>query len=453
MELAAARGVPYDVSNERPPFKFKSRADIAHTAMAVNSANTASQMKSSVSRVKLTAWAVLLTLLFWLSGAGLAAATKNEPIQAPSTSAALPDKIEIGEIRYACRGGTATCPLSEFMDKARVCALLVVRDHKYRIEKFDLSNTFCREDGERNGRKRLFGVASVAKSITSTLVGHAIAVTEGARTRQDFEAALRRPVGRYVSELRPFVPSAYAGVPLDRVLRMRSGVWWNEYGWMGLLSGADFFSRRVRHMQETVSHFARRYPLRTFWSPTFNYSALDAAIAAETADKMLGEVRLTRFLETGIWAAIGAESRASWGVDKAGTAIGPCCFKATVGDLARFGLLVLRRGKDGQGKEIIPEAWFDIATKNRGKVDAIPPRSRSANAKWPLHYGYFWWLNTKGTDFTAIGRDGQFIHIFPDSNTVVVQISDWDSWTNGDALEVETFHAHEALVSAISRLP
>lgn len=41
-------------------------------------------------------------------------------------------------------------------------------------------------------------------------------------------------------------------------------------------------------------------------------------------------------------------------MDKAGTAIGPCCFTATIGDLARFGLLVLRCCQDGDGKEIIP---------------------------------------------------------------------------------------------------
>lgn len=404
-------------------------------------------------RAKLTGWLATATLLFWLAGGQAASATDNEPIQPPPKPIDLPSKVEIGDISYACMQGTATCSLSEFMEKARVCALLVIRDRKYRIESFGPSNKFCEEKGKRNDRKRLYGVASVAKSITSTLLGHAIAVKQGARTRQDFEAALKRPVGYYVSDLRPFIPSAYADVPLDQVLRMRSGVWWSEYGWKGVFSGAAFFSQQVRQMHESVPYFARRYVLKALWSPTFNYSALDAAIAAQAADDMLDGVRLTKFLETGIWAAIGAESKATWGVDKSGTAIGPCCFKATVGDLARFGLLVLRRGKDRYGKEIIPEAWFDIATKSRGDFDEIPAESRSANANWPMHYGYFWWINPNGTDFTAIGRDGQFIHVFPDSNTVVVQISDWAAWTNGDALEVETFEAHQALVSTIGRLP
>ncbi len=394
----------------------------------------------------------IVALLIALTCGHPAAATENEPIYPPPKPIGLPEKTEIGDISYACRRGTATCRLSEFMEKARVCALLVVRDQKHRIEQFGASDRFCTENGEKNDPKRLFGVASVAKSITSTLLGHAIA-TQGARTREEFEAVLSRPVEHYVSDLHLFIPSAYVGVPLDHVLRMRSGVWWTEYGWNGFGSGAAFFSQRVRHLHESVPHFARRYVLRTIWPPSFNYSALDTAIAAQAADEMLGGMRLTKFLETGIWAAIGAESEAMWGVDKAGTAIGPCCFKATVGDLARFGLLVLRRGKDRDGKEIIPEAWFDIATRSRGSADQIPPENRSANAGWPMHYGYFWWLNAKGTDFSAIGRDGQFIHVFPDNDTVIVQISDWNAWTNGDALEVDTFEAHRALVATIGRLP
>ncbi|WP_197423399.1 serine hydrolase [Sinorhizobium sp. Sb3] len=395
----------------------------------------------------------MIAVLFWLPGEQSAAATRNKDIHPPPKSIDLPEDAEIGDITYTCKGGTAKCLISDFMETAKVCALLVVRDKKYRIEKFGSPKKFCDEDGGINDRKRLYGVASVAKSITSTVLGHVIATTQGARTREDFEAVVQRPVGHYVPDLHRFIPSGYANVPLDGILRMRSGVLWSEYGWLGFLSGADFFSQMVRKRQESVLDFAHRYVLRKPWSPTFNYSALDAAIAAQTADDMLDSVRLTSFLETGIWAAIGAESRATWAVDKSETAIGPCCFKATIGDLARFGLLVLRRGKDCFGKEIIPEAWFDIATKSRGDVDEIPPENQSANANWPMHYGYFWWLNPEGTDFSAIGRDGQFIHIFPDSKTVVVQISDWGAWTNGDVLQVETFEAHKALVSAIERLP
>ncbi|RVP48889.1 hypothetical protein [Sinorhizobium medicae] len=112
-------------------------------------------------------------------------------------------------------------------------------------------------------------------------------------------------------------------------------------------------------------------------------------MAAVAAEAMLGNERLTEFLEHGIWRAIGAEAPASWGVDKAETAIGPCCFRATVRDLARFGLFVLNKGRNADGRQIILSAWFDIATKGHSSIDKIPWDNPSFNPGWPLDYRYF----------------------------------------------------------------
>ncbi|GEM_PF-4365163 len=124
---------------------------------------------------------------------------------------------------------------------------------------------------------------------------------------------------------------------------MRSGVIWREYGWNGWFSDNEQFRRCVRGDWETVTEFASKYRGAATGgeTPEFNYSALDAAMAADGAEEMLGSERLTEFLERGIWHAIGAEAPASWAVDIAETAIGPCCFRATVRDLARFGPFVL----------------------------------------------------------------------------------------------------------------
>ena len=51
------------------------------------------------------------------------------------------------------------------------------------------------------------------------------------------------------------------------------------------------------------------------------------------------------------------------------------------------------------------------------------------------------------TDFTAIGMGGQFVHVYPDKDTLIVQLSDWDD--GGDELECETFRAHDALMRAM----
>lgn len=316
--------------------------------------------------------------------------SENREIQPPSRTAPLAKGDLIGEIGYRCGESAKPCSITEFMDKARVCALLVLKSQKIRFYRFDSSNRFCQSDPGPNGWGKRFGIASVTKSITSTLLGHAIASKFRARTRGEFHAILSKPVDRFVKDEQP-PRSAYNGVPLDRAMRMRSGVIWRENGWHGWFSDNEQFRRRVRGKWETVTEFASKYRGAATGpeTPEFNYSALDAAMAAVAAEAMLGNERLTEFLEHGIWRAIGAEAPASWGVDKAETAIGPCCFRATVRDLARFGLFVLNKGRNADGRQIIPSAWFDIATKGHSSIDAIPWDNPSFNPCCPLDYRYF----------------------------------------------------------------
>ncbi|TBB57020.1 class C beta-lactamase-related serine hydrolase [Rhizobium ruizarguesonis] len=399
---------------------------------------------------RFTAFSAALFCALLLVSLEAGAAPSNENILPPSKAAALPPQTNIGDIEYACDNtGHVVCHLSDFMKRAKVCALIVVKADVTTFEKYDLANEFCaQEKAPPNGPAKLYGVASVTKSITSTVLGHVLA-TRGASSKGDFEKELSKTVGELTPQMRSGPLAGYADVPLDQLLRMRSGIWWSEYGWYGLFSGAALFAKLVRDdMQESVITFSRRFGFRS-GSSLFNYSALDAAVAAAMAERLLRNGSLTHFFQTGLWTAIGAESKATWGVDNTGLAIGPCCFKASARDLARFGLFVLRGGRDAAGHVVIPQAWFNIATKPSARFPGIRPPFQNNGCR--LDYGYFWWLRQNRNDFTAVGRDGQFLHVFPDSNTVIVQISDWHGWTNGDALECETFRAHDALASAIGQ--
>lgn len=391
----------------------------------------------------------LVAALLFLSAADVAMG-RNRTIHAPPAASALPEVLDIGDIYFDCKEGSSPrCRISEFMKHARVCALLVVKSGVVRFQSFNRDTEICRdESSDPDGRTKKYGVASVAKSITSTLLGQIITQSYRARTRADFDRVLAQSVGDIIPSLADGIPSAYVNAPLDHVLRMRSGVRWSEYGWHGLFSGADLFGSVVRKsMAQSILTFAHRYPFRrSATPPAFNYSALDTAIVAATAERLLGDRSLVSFMETEFWAAIGAEADATWGVDMTGTAIGPCCLRATVGDLARFGLLILNQGQAPDKRQIIARSWFDIATRRTGDDDMIPDESPSQNSGCRLEYRYFWWLLKSRSDFTAIGRDGQFVHIYPDRDTVIVQISDWDSWS--DALLCETFLAHDALEAA-----
>jgi CubicO group peptidase (beta-lactamase class C family) len=81
-------------------------------------------------------------------------------------------------------------------------------------------------------------------------------------------------------------------------------------------------------------------------------------------------------------------------------------------DEARFGYLILRRGK-WKDRQVISETWIKMATTPA----AIGP-----------DYGYLWWLNTKkkqypsapATSFAALGYGSNTIWIDPEHDLVVV---------------------------------
>lgn len=93
---------------------------------------------------------------------------------------------------------------------------------------------------------------------------------------------------------------------------------------------------------------------------------------------------------------------------------------------------------------------FELATSHGPTgADIILPGNYSHNPDCPLDYRYQWWLFPRPrTDFTAVGISGQFLHIYPDEDALVVQISDWGQWKDGDRRECKSFAVHDALVKA-----
>ena len=82
-------------------------------------------------------------------------------------------------------------------------------------------------------------------------------------------------------------------------------------------------------------------------------------------------------------------------------------------DLARFGLLVLNRGRWGS-KQIVSDKWWTEAT------------TPSTTANSP-DYGYLWWLNTRkgsanapATSFQARGNGSNTIYVDPENDIVFV---------------------------------
>jgi CubicO group peptidase (beta-lactamase class C family) len=77
-------------------------------------------------------------------------------------------------------------------------------------------------------------------------------------------------------------------------------------------------------------------------------------------------------------------------------------------DLARLGLLYLQHGRWAD-RQLVPDAWIEAAT------------GRQVQLKGDSGFGYLWWIEDepKGM-FTARGRGGQRLMVWPDKQAIVV---------------------------------
>jgi CubicO group peptidase (beta-lactamase class C family) len=105
---------------------------------------------------------------------------------------------------------------------------------------------------------------------------------------------------------------------------------------------------------------------------------------------------------------------------------GCCGLWLTPRDLAKIGTLYLHQG-EWESEQLIPKDWVQESTKYQIETD-------DGNG-----YGYYWWLRTiKGHEIiSALGWGGQYIHIIPDMNLVIVGTNIISEQPDKDPFEFE----------------
>jgi CubicO group peptidase (beta-lactamase class C family) len=122
------------------------------------------------------------------------------------------------------------------------------------------------------------------------------------------------------------------------------------------------------------------------------------------------------YLQEKIWAPIGAEADATWLIDRSGQEVTFCCINAVLRDYARLGLLLAHDG-NWRGRQIIPVAWIEDATR----VPPDQPHLRPGTATPSFGYGYqVWILPGERRMFALLGVRGQAIFVDPASRLVMV---------------------------------
>lgn len=253
---------------------------------------------------------------------------------------------------------------------------------------------------------------SVAKSVTATLVGAAL--QDGSLDSLDRRCETLLPALR---------GGGYEGTTVRQLLRMTSGVRWNE-SYLDPNSDIARFGEAVRlNRPGAVLDFMRTRPRASTPGAVFNYNTGDTFVLGALLSAATG-VDLSSYLSARVWSRTGMEADAYWMVEApGGLELAGGALSATLRDYARFGLLVLRDGVIGADR-MLPDGWRDLAGRPDNPVTAASG------------YGYQWW-SLDGGSFSGKGIYGQYLFVHPAENLVSVIWGAWLQPING-AADAET---------------
>lgn len=289
--------------------------------------------------------------------------------------------------------------IDDYMRANRVAGLLVLHNGTVVLERYGLGQ-------QPQDRWMAF---SIAKSVTSTLLG--VAIKDGVIKSVD------EPVTNYIPELKG---SAYDGVTIAQVLKMRSGVRWNEDYEDPTSDVSRIVASMANNRGDSLIALMKSLPRAAPPGSQFLYSSGESNLIGLLVTRATGK-GLAQFLSEKIWIPYGMERDAVWITD-GGIEMGGACVNMTLRDYARFGAFILGGGRIGR-KSILVDNWVRDST-----------RPYSQKVFGDIGYGYQWWPHGDGS-FEALGIFGQSVYIDPRTSTIVVTLSAWPhaDWEEGNA--------------------
>lgn len=324
-------------------------------------------------------------------------------------------KKTIHEFYFMDRGRRIS--LEQYLELNQVAGLLILKDGQIQLEKYRYGNS---------AQTRWMSM-SIAKSITSTLIGAAI--------KQAKIQSLDDLVIKYVPDLKD---SAYQQATVRDVLTMSSGVRWNEAYSDPRSDRRKLLEAQIAQQAGSSMRVMASLPQAFAPGSRFNYSTGETQVAAQLLRNAIG-MSLSAYLQERIWSKYGMEADATWWLDAPnGIEIGGSGFSATLRDYGRFGLFMLGGGLAAK-ELILPTAWtYEAGTPKRLRLGEFIP------------YGYLWWPANSEQGFQdgvymAIGIHGQYLYLNPRNNIVIVV---WGAQVKPTGGAVVDDHAFFAAVSA-----
>ena len=311
--------------------------------------------------------------------------------------------------------------LAKWLEESKTTSFLVLQNGKIVFEEYYL--------GTKPDDLRVSW--SVAKSFLSVAFG--VAVSDGLI---DLEAEVQT----YVPDL---VRSAYNGVTVRNVLNMSSGVLFNE-------DYLDFWSDinkmgRVLALGGSMDEFAADVSERERHPGTVRqYVSIDTHVLAMVLRSVTGKT-VPEYLAEKIFTPIGFEREPYYLSDSEGNAFALGGLNVATRDYARFGQMVLDRGR-WNGAQIISAEWIAEST-----VKSAPAPAEGDG----YQYGYQWWVpdgsEDNGRDYLARGIYGQYIYVNPQHQTVIVRTAANRKFREVLGENINASHVHTAMFREIAR--
>ena len=276
-------------------------------------------------------------------------------------------------------------------------------------------------------------VQSVAKSVTSTLVG--IALDRGDIPLLDVT------LGEVLSEYFENDQSTISpNISIRDALMMRSGISYDTVsaklaGEFENLDAYDVYldTQLQEHLIDDVLSVPQAYDPGMAWQ----YSTADTQLVSEMFQKLVGQ-SLSEYAGQYLFPPLGIKNDYIWRHDAKDVTVGGALLWLRPVDLLKLGYLFLNNGY-WDGNKVVSKEWVQASTKPQGiAINTTPFAIRRIT-----NYGYFWWLWEPGSfgmpngAYQALGYGGQIILVLPDIDTVIVttsnplvnvQVSDEQQW-------------------------
>ncbi|MEQ9506948.1 MAG: serine hydrolase [Hyphomonas sp.] len=298
--------------------------------------------------------------------------------------------------------------MDAFFRSQNAASLVILHKGEIRAERY--GNRFTAE-----GRWTSF---SVAKSMTSTLIGAAIL--------DGHIKSLDDKVSAYVPGL---AGSPYDDVTIAQLLTMTSGVAWNEDYEDPQSDVAQFDSAEVKDGEIGIVNYmrtlTRAHPPGEVWNYSTGETNLIGVLVSEATGKPVAD-----YLSEKIWKPYGMAQDASWLLGSDGHEISGCCIQATTRDFARFGQFLLDGAVTPAGP-VVPPGWVTAATSKQAEI-----------GEPGYGYGFQWWTRDDGS-YMADGIFGQGIFIDPNRQLVIASNANWKTAlgaADGEWPERSTFY-------------